>query len=150
VQAPPLQEQLRQANAVAKSRRRGDVTMETYSVANEAGRTAFQIDNAYVSRRAVAQLLRKAEGITDVHLRGRFGSSDDTRVEFKYLGRDYIVWEPFGDNSRYWIGPKHPEQGAADMVGLENIFKRYRPPLYRALLGDLLTLRLFRRLTGRS
>lgn len=125
--------------------------METFLVSKGGRPTAFQIENVYVSRRAVAQLLRKTEGVTDVSLRGRFGSADDTRVEFKYRGRDYIVWEPFGDNSRYWIGPKDPEEGAADIAGLESSFKRYHPPpFHRALLGDLLTLRVFRRAARRS
>jgi len=120
--------------------------METFPVSKEGGRqTAFQIDNVYVSRRAVARLLGKLSGVTDVHPRGRFGSSDEVRVEFKYLGRDYLVWEPFGDNSRYWIGPKNPENGAVDIAGLESAFKQYRAPFHRALLGDLLTLRLFKR-----
>jgi hypothetical protein len=138
VRVRPRLEQPREAEVDAAANRnnphRGP-TMETFLVAKEGRQTAFQIDNVYVSRRAVARLLMKAEGVTDVQLRGRFGSSDETRVEFKYLGRDYIVWEPFGDNSRYWIGPKNPEEDAADIVGLESIFKRYRPPLHRALLG---------------
>lgn len=123
--------------------------MKTFPLAKESGHAfAFEIENAYVSRRMIAQLLRRAEGVTEVHLRGRFGSSDETRVDFKYLGYDYVVWEPFGDNSRYLIGPK--EEGVeTDVLGLEAIFKRYQPSPYRALLGDLLTLRLFRRLVGR-
>lgn len=120
--------------------------METFPVTKEGGRqTAFQIDNVYVSRRGLVKLLTKLTGVTDVRLRGRFGSSDEVRVEFKYLGRDYQVWEPFGDNSRYWIGPKNPENEAVGIAGLESAFKQYRPPVHRALLGDLLTLKLFKR-----
>lgn len=126
-------------------------TMETFPFVSKTGQrtTAFEIENAYVSRRTIVRLLKQANGITDVHLGGRFGSPNDVRITFKYLDRDYIVWEPFGDNSRYWIGPKNSEESMADASELENIFERYKPPFYRALLGDLLTLRLFKRMIDR-
>jgi hypothetical protein len=124
--------------------------METFPLTKNGERAiAFEIENVYVSCRSIVYLLKQTDGVTDVHLRGSFASSEDIRIEFKYFGLDYIVWEPFGDNSRYWIGPKNREEGIADVTGLEGAFKRYQPPLYRALLGDLLTLRLFRRFAGR-
>ncbi len=61
-----------------------------------------------------------------------------------------IVLEPYGDNSRYWIGPKEPAENALDVGDIENAFKAYRPPLHRKILGDVLTLRLFKRLAGRA
>lgn len=123
--------------------------METFPLAKEGeGAVAFEIENAYASRRTIASLLEQAEGISDVRLRGRFGSSDDVRIEFKYLGWSYIVWEPYGDSSRYWIGPKNLEERAEGIAELQEVFKRYQPPFYRALLGDLLTLRMFRRKAG--
>ncbi|WP_036114039.1 MULTISPECIES: hypothetical protein [Luteibacter] len=125
--------------------------METFPVANKGDqKVAFAIKNIYVSGRTIARLLDQAEGVTDVRLRGRFGSSEDIRIEFKYLDRDYIVWEPFGDNSQYWIGPRSPDEGADEIIGVENIFKRYRPPLHRVLLGDLLTLKSFKRFATRD
>jgi len=126
-------------------------TMEIFPVANKGDqKIAFAIENIYVSYRTVARLLDQAEEVTDVRLRGRFGSSEDIRIEFKYLGRDYIVWEPFGDNSQYWIGPRNPDEGVDEIIGVEDIFKRYRPPLHRVLLGDLLTLKLFKRFATRD
>ena len=109
----------------------------------------FEIENVYVSRKAISQLLKQVDGVSDVKLGGHFGSSNDIRIEFQYLGCNYMVWEPFGDNSRYWIGPKNPEESVADAKGLEDIFRRYQPPFYRSLLGNLLTLRLFRRTVDR-
>lgn len=125
--------------------------MEIFPVASETGdhAVAFEIENAYVSSRTIMRLLKQEKGVTDVHLGGHFGSSNDIRIEFKYFGRDYIVWEPFGDNSRYWVGPKNTEEGVVDAGGLESVFERYKPPFHRALLGDLLTLRLFKRMVGR-
>jgi hypothetical protein len=111
---------------------------------------AFEVENAYLSRRTVARLLGRLDAVTKVGLGGRFGSSNDVRVEFKFKNRDYIVLEPFGDNSRYWIGPRSSADSVGDISEIENIFKLYRPPLHLTLIGDILTLRVFKRLAGRS
>lgn len=127
--------------------------MDTYPIVDPkkgASPFAFEIENAYVSRRTVARLLRKLDGVADVGLGGRFGSSNDVRVEFKYRNRDYVVLEPFGDNSRYWIGPKDSAESAGDIGQVESLFKRYRPPFYRALIGDVLSLRVLKRLAGKN
>ncbi len=126
--------------------------MKTYPIAQEGARPfAFEIDHVYLSRRTIVRLLNTVEGVTEVHLGGRFGSSDDIRIEFKYQGHDYIVMEPFGDNSRYWVGPKG---GKDDVLAAANIGKTqsasegYKPPLAVKLLGDLVSLNfkgLFRR-----
>ncbi|NYE29637.1 hypothetical protein HDE78_002603 [Rhodanobacter sp. K2T2] len=124
--------------------------MRIFPTGEKDGRAiAFEIENVYVSRKAISQLLKQADGVSNVKLGGHFSSSNDIRIEFQYLGCDYMVWEPFGDNSRYWIGPKNPEESVADAKGLEDIFKSYHPPFYRSLLGDLLTLRIFRRAVDR-
>ncbi|UPG91191.1 hypothetical protein L2Y96_05275 [Luteibacter aegosomaticola] len=123
--------------------------MRTFPL-TKAGKTfAFEIEHTYVSRRAVAKLLKQAEDVTDVRLRRRFGSSDDVRVDFNYLGSTYVVWEPFGDNSRYWIGPKEPGPRDPDIRCLEALFDGYQPWLLRSLVGDVLTLNLFKRLVRR-
>jgi hypothetical protein len=130
--------------------------MQTYLVSDKQGVRApiFQVENAYIGPATIAKLLAQVQGVSDVRRRKPFSKSSDVHIEFYYLGRPYIVWEPFGDNSRYWIGPadmvsgvpdvanlEHPE----DIANLEEVFKRYRPPLYRALLGDVISLRVFRR-----
>lgn len=123
--------------------------MEIFPLAKENERAAaFEVENVYVSRKSLVEILRQAKGVTNIELRGRFSSSDDIRVEFKYHDRNYIVMEPFGDNSRYWIGPKNPRESVPDITDLENSFKRYEPPFHRAVLGDLLTLRMFKRFAG--
>jgi hypothetical protein len=118
--------------------------MKTYPIVQEgAPPFAFEIDHVYLLRRTIVRLLNTVEGVTEVHLGGRFGSSDDIRIEFKCQGHDYIVMEPFGDNSRYWVGPKG---GKADVAAASNIgkiksaFDGYKPPLPVKLLGDLVSL----------
>ena len=121
--------------------------MKTYPLIDEKKGDrpfAFEIENAYVGTGTIARLLAEVDGVTDVRARKLFRGSSEIHVEFKYLNHDYIVWEPYGDNSRYWIGPKNPEESAGDIGNVENAFKSYRPPFYREVIGDILTLRLFK------
>ncbi|MCY1562005.1 hypothetical protein D9M68_993370 [compost metagenome] len=55
-----------------------------------------------------------------------------------------MVWEPFGDNSRYWIGPQEAERDV-DFATVEMAFKQYRPALLRKVLGDLIGLKFLPR-----
>ncbi|WP_157006583.1 hypothetical protein [Luteibacter yeojuensis] len=103
----------------------------------EAGAPAFKIENVYISRRAIGRIPRTVQGITDVKLRGRFGSTDDVRVEFKYHGRVYIVLEPYGDNSEYWICRENPGEGWHDITELSNAFLHYQPPCTARFLAIL-------------
>ena len=83
--------------------------MKTYPLIDEKKGDrpfAFEIENAYVGTGTIARLLAEVDGVTDVRARKLFRGSSEIHVEFKYLNHDYIVWEPYGDNSRYWIGPK--------------------------------------------
>jgi hypothetical protein len=41
----------------------------------------------------------------DVRPRKWWVGSPDVHIRFRYHDREYIVWEPWGDNSRWWIGP---------------------------------------------
>ena len=126
--------------------------MKTYPIIAKDGcrAFAFEVENIYISPTTAARLVATVDGVTEVELRKTFAKSSDVHVEFKYRGQPYIVWEPFGDSSRYWIGPKEEANDAADAALLETVFKRYRPPLLRALLGDILTLRFVARFPGRG
>jgi hypothetical protein len=126
--------------------------MQTYPIMDSQGRYpfAFEIENVYIGLREIGRLLRQLDGISDVHVRKPFRRWEDIHVWFKYMNRDYIVQEPFGDNSRYWIGPKETVEKALDVTAIENVFRSYRPSLHRGIPGDVLTLRLFKRLVGRT
>lgn len=41
-----------------------------------------------------------------------FESGNEIHTEFTFDGANFVVWEPFGDNSRFWIGPSDDETGA--------------------------------------
>jgi hypothetical protein len=124
-----------------------EVVMKTFPAASELdGRLlAFEVENAYIGPSAVAQVLGRTEGVTDVEQRRLFSRNSAVHVKFKYRGHPCIVWEPYGDNSRYWIGPDSKDSFTGDMAPVEEAFAHYRPPLHRKLAGDLLTLRFVKR-----
>lgn len=116
--------------------------MKTHPVTTKDGMRsfAFEIDVACISPGKAARLLTEVDGVTDVRLRKMFSNSADVHIEFKYRGQPYQVWEPFGDNSRFWTGPRDAENDVGDITGLEAAFKRYRPPIHRVLLGRFFDL----------
>lgn len=123
--------------------------MKTYPDENvESGcAVGFEINNIYVSRRAVAHILRSIKDVTEVKARKLFSRWEAVHIWFKYMNHDCVVVEPFGDSSRYWIGPENTEQ-EFDFSEVENAFKRYRPPFHRQIVGDIVSLRLFKRFIG--
>lgn len=106
---------------------------------------AFEVENAYIGPGTVARLLRQVDGVTDVEQRRLFSRESDVHVRFKYLGQPCIVWEPYGDNSRYWIGPEHPDSFNLSIGAVEKVLATHMPPVHLALIGDLLSLRFGRR-----
>jgi hypothetical protein len=60
-------------------------------------------------------------------------------IRFLYRGREYIVWEPFGDNSRWWIGP---EQTSVEPVSLVDIERAVANRSRVRESGEVLTWRI--------
>lgn len=114
--------------------------MKIFPISSDDGRCfAFEIENVYIAPRQIAQLLQGVHGVADIRMRKLFASSD-THVSFKYNGRDFVVWEPYGDNSRYWIGPKDENDHTMDVSMLKTSFAEYVPSLPKKILGDIITL----------
>lgn len=105
---------------------------------------AFEIEKVYVGPRTIASLLKQVEGIADVQKEGFGGLLREIHVRFKYQGHDYVVWEPYGDNSRYWIGPDNPDECRKSIRPIEEVFKRYQPSFFQKILGAILSLRFHR------
>jgi hypothetical protein len=66
-------------------------------------------------------VLTSVSGVSDF----KWVRSNDDRFAFLYLGRGCIVHEPFGDNSRYRIGPVEKEP-PIDMTPVRDAFSRFR------------------------
>lgn len=114
--------------------------MRAHGLNREDGRLfAFEIENAYIRPIKIASLLGEVDGVSNISLRKPFSSSSDVQLEFEYRGEDFIVWEPYGDSSRYWIGPKE-DGDAVDINSLVKAFEEYQPPIIAKIVGDLITL----------
>jgi hypothetical protein len=91
--------------------------MKVYELTNADGRTfAFEIDAPVGGRHAVCWIIRRIPGATLTKTPRLFSKFRDgeTFCEFELGTVAFQIEEPFGDNSRYWIGPKdspcwHPE-----------------------------------------
>lgn len=99
--------------------------MKTYPHVRSDGTTAyFEISSAFPwSWGFMRRVLAKVPGVSGIC---RVRSNDD-RFAFSYLGIKCIVHEPFGDNSRYWIGPVEKDV-PVDMAPIQEAFSRFTFP----------------------
>jgi len=117
--------------------------------ANTGLTIAFEIDMVYIRLATVVRVLSSVPGVSDVRKRRMFSKWEEIHAWFQYRNAACVVWEPFGDNSRFWIGQK----GTLDKVDLsevERAFKDYQPPICRRLMGDIVTLQFLKSLLGRD
>ncbi len=123
-------------------------TLKTYPIKDEAGQPfAVEVDVAYCAVRILAKTIASVEGVTDVSVCKPFSGSGDVRAKFRFHGDECAIVEPFGGNSRYWIGPVAPIP-QRDVSPIEAQLKVFRPSWLRRVVGDLVMLN-FRALTGR-
>lgn len=114
--------------------------MKIYPIKDETGRPfAVEVDMAYCSLRNLAKTIATVEGVTEVKVCRPFSGQGDVRARFRYQGDEFAVVEPFGDNSRYWIGPVS-ENRRRDVSPIEGQLRSYVPSLFRRILGGLVTL----------
>ena len=100
---------------------------------------AFEIENVYIGLKQISELLKSVSGVSDVRMRKLFSGNSVIHIEFSYLDTDCIVWEPYGDSSRYWIGPKDDKSSAVDMKNIQSAFDGYKTPILKKLVGDLIS-----------
>ena len=101
--------------------------MKTYPHIRADGSIAyFEISNVVPwSLGFMRGVLRSVPGVTD--FKKNWFDRDGYRFAFCLYGRECTVWEPWGDNSRYWVGPvdKAPP---IDMRAVNDAFVRFRFP----------------------
>ena len=83
--------------------------MKIHDLKDEEGRVfAFEVAN--FGRKRVCNFIAKIPNAKVLRGPEPWGlCSNEEFCEFEVDGQLFIVWEPFGDNSRYWIGPKPPK-----------------------------------------
>ncbi len=92
--------------------------MKTYPLLNDANQmTGFEISNLFFpSSASVSRFFAKCPGAQVTRQRKMFESGNEIHAEIAFEGATFIVWEPFGDNSRFWIGPKEESEMAPDSL----------------------------------
>ena len=102
-------------------------TFPAYDAAKGA-LVSFDVEVPDVSLKRIEAMLRDLPRVTGVRRKPWF-SGDEFRITFDYDGRGCVVWEPFGDNSRYFIG----QIEGPDPIDLAEIESRFRdePPAPR-------------------
>src|SRR4051812_1012576 len=76
--------------------------MAFHDLKDKEGRVfAFEVDNLFLSRKEVQRVIESIKGVRLLsHTR------DDIFLTFEVEGLRFEAWEPFGGNTRYWIGPE--------------------------------------------
>lgn len=82
--------------------------MRLYEIRDAEGRVfAFELDNSSVGRSRVLETIATVPGARIKRKPKLFSwLREEVFCEFEVDGIDFVAWEPFGDNSRYWIGPE--------------------------------------------
>lgn len=96
---------------------------------------AFELNVVEVSLPWLARLLETVDGVSALERRRPF-SRTPWHLRFCYRGSWLVVCEPFGDNSRYWVGPEAEE---VDLSALESVVAAASIPPGRAALVGLLS-----------
>ncbi len=104
--------------------------MKTYPIRRPDGSLhAFEIGNTFMSMGAIKRVLRSVDGVSSLNRQFR---SDD-RLTFVFDGAPWVVHEPWGDSSRYWIGPADAANHSCEVGPIHDVFVGYKSPFIRVL-----------------
>lgn len=80
--------------------------MKTFSIFDNEGQlTAFEIPNSFMSRQRVCAIISRIPKVRVLRKPKLFSFlREEVFCEFKIEDVHFLVWEPFGDSSRYHIG----------------------------------------------
>jgi len=83
--------------------------MKVYDLLDKQGRVfAFEVNKLMLSRRRLSAIVSRIPRVRMIRTPG-LSSAVDEFCEFEIDGQRFVAWEPWGDSSRYWIGPKSKE-----------------------------------------
>ena len=106
--------------------------MKIYDLKDASGRAfAFEVSNLLLTRRRACEIVRGIPSATIIaEARFQFPSREDVFCQFEVGGQRFKIWEPFGDNSRYWVGPE-PPQWCEQLAVVRDAFVRFKPFAFR-------------------
>lgn len=98
--------------------------MTTYPIHRPDGSLrGFEITATWLTFGSLRKLLREVPGVAEV----RRQWFNDDRIKFMFHGKPAVVNEPWGDNSRYWVGLEEPDAFPdVDITPIHEAFKSYR------------------------
>lgn len=122
--------------------------MDVYEIPNTTRDRIYgvAVDNSYISIRTLARILTRLPQVSDVQVR-RIFSRTGTKISFEYEGCRFIVFEPFDDNAQLWIAPER-NCSRVDVEPLKTALLAHRPSIIRHIIGNILSLRLFKSRTS--
>ena len=107
--------------------------MKTYDLLDESGRlSAFEVSVLETDRRGVCRVVLSIPGAKLIRKPKWFSwFREEEFCEFEVDGEKFVAWEPYGDNSRYWIGPDPARplpqtqlvRDAFDAIGASRLFR---------------------------
>ncbi len=97
--------------------------MTVHDLRDDQGRTlAFEVDSTGLGRRGLCQIAAKLPGVNVIRTPKFLSWLRETEFcEFEIDGIRFVAEEPYGDNSRYWIGTKPPRY----VIEIERIRKAF-------------------------
>ena len=84
---------------------------------------AFEVSSGWSVFRPFVRFLESVPGVTEVRSGANWFSGDENRAYFLFHGVPFVVWEPWGDSDRYWIGPADTKAAAPDPGPLMQAFR---------------------------
>jgi hypothetical protein len=83
--------------------------MRVYDLYDKEGRMfAFEVSNFFLGRLGTIRVISAIARVQNVWSSSLSWFSPDVFCRFELDGVGFEAWEPYGDSSRYWIGPEPP------------------------------------------
>lgn len=101
--------------------------MKIIEMRNDAGtHTGFRVSNCFLSRRAIPKIVATISGAEILRRQKPFRcSGPDNFCEFTVDGKTFLVIEPFGDNSEFWVVCEPPEE-CPELKKVKDAFVKHR------------------------
>jgi hypothetical protein len=97
--------------------------MKIYEGHDKEGKLAyFEVPNLLLSRRMAIKIAKSIPGVEVIKEKIK----EDGFCTFKLGDRNFEIWEPFGDNSRYHIGER-PVTNSNELEIIKQRFSDFRP-----------------------
>ena len=113
----------------------GEQILKIFELLNDDGQIfAFEYNSTLTSMNDLKGIIESIKGVSDLQLRKSFGTSPDVVASFKLQDNAFLVWEPHGDSSRFWVGPDEEKQDL-DITDIRRAFESYEPSLIRKVIG---------------